>query len=75
MGATCSTHGGDVFIIFLVGRPKEKRPLGRPRRRWEDNIKMELRETGIRGANWIRLAQDSVRWPAFVSAVMNLRIL
>jgi hypothetical protein len=44
----------------LVGRPEEKRPLGRPRRRWEDNIKMDLRETGIDGVNWIRLAHDRV---------------
>jgi hypothetical protein len=47
----------------------------RPRRRWEDNIKMDLGEIGIDGANWIRLAQDRVRWWAFVNAVMNLRVL
>jgi hypothetical protein len=58
----------------LVGRPEDKRPLGRPRRRWEDNIKMDLREMGIDGANWIRLAQDRVRWRAFVNTVMNLRV-
>jgi hypothetical protein len=46
---------------FLVGRPKEKRPLGRLRRRWEDNIKLELREIGVEKANWIRLAQDRVQ--------------
>jgi hypothetical protein len=46
----------------LVGRPEGKRPLGRPRRRWEDNTKMDLRETGIDGANWILLAQDRVQW-------------
>jgi hypothetical protein len=57
-----------------VGRPEGKRPLGRPRRRWEDNIKMDLRETGIDGANWIRLAQDRVLWWAFVSKVMKLRV-
>jgi hypothetical protein len=45
----------------LVGRPEGKRPLGRPRRRWEDNIKMDLRETGIDGLNWIRLAQDRIQ--------------
>jgi hypothetical protein len=56
----------------LVGRPKGKRPLGRPRHRWEDNIKMDLRETGIDGANWIRLAQDRVQWRDFVNTVMNL---
>jgi hypothetical protein len=62
-----------VFRVF-VGRPKGKRPLGRPRRRWEDNIKLDLRDVGIDGAIWIRLAQDKVRWRAFVSMVMNLRV-
>jgi hypothetical protein len=57
----------------LVGRPEGKRQLGRPRRRWEDNIKMDLREIGIDGANWIRLAQDRVQWRVFVNTVMNLR--
>jgi hypothetical protein len=51
-----------------------KRPLGRPRRRWEGNIKMDLREIGIDGANWIRLAQDRVQWRAFVNTAMNLRV-
>jgi hypothetical protein len=59
---------------FLVGRPEGKRPLGRPRRRWEDNIKMDLREIGIDGANWIRIAQDRVQRWVFVNAVMNLRV-
>jgi hypothetical protein len=58
----------------LVGRAEGKRPLERPRRRWEDNIKMDLREIGIDGANWIRLAQDRVQWRAFVNTVMNLRV-
>jgi hypothetical protein len=58
----------------LVGRPEGKRPLGRTRSRWEDNIKMDLREIGIDGANWIRLAQDKVHWWAFVSTVMNLQV-
>jgi hypothetical protein len=58
----------------LVGRPEGKRPLGRPRGRWECNIKMNLREIGIDGANWIRLAQDRVQWQAFVNTVMNLRV-
>jgi hypothetical protein len=57
---------------ILVGRPKGKRPLGRPRCRWEDNIKMDLRETGIDGVNWIRLPQDRAQWQAFVNTVMNL---
>jgi hypothetical protein len=58
----------------LVGRSEDKRPLGRPRLRWEDNIKMDLGELGIGGANLIRLAQDRVRWRAFVNTVMNLRV-
>jgi hypothetical protein len=53
-------EGRDVYRI-LVGRPEGKRPLGRPRRRWEDNTKMELRRMVIEGANWIRLAQDTVQ--------------
>jgi hypothetical protein len=57
----------------LIGRPEGKRPLGKPRRRWEDNIKMDLREIGIDGANWIQLAQDRV-WRTFVNTVMNLRV-
>jgi hypothetical protein len=64
--------GRGVYRV-LVGRPESKRPLGRPRRRWEYNIKMDLREIGIDGTNWIRLAQDSVQWRAFVNTVMNLR--
>jgi hypothetical protein len=58
----------------LVGRPEGKIPLGRPRRRWEDNIKTDLRQIGIDGANWIQLAQDRVQWRAFVNTVMNLRV-
>jgi hypothetical protein len=59
----------------LVGKPEGKRPLGRPRRRWEDGIRMDLGETGLRGVDWIRLAQDRDLWRAVVSAVMNLRVL
>jgi hypothetical protein len=58
----------------LAGRPEGKRPLGRPKRRWEDNIKMDLTEIGIDGANWIQLAQDRVQWWACVNTVMNLRV-
>jgi hypothetical protein len=60
---------------FLVGKPEGKRPLGRPRRRWEDGIRIDLKEIGLRGVVWIRLAQDRNRWRAVVSAVMNLRFL
>jgi hypothetical protein len=58
----------------LVWRPEEKRPLGRPRRRWEVNIKMDLREIGIDGENWNQLAQHRVQWRACVNTVMNLRV-
>ena len=57
----------------LVGKPEGKRPLGRPRRRWEDNIKMDLQAVG--GArDWMGLAQDRDRWQALVNMVMNLRV-
>jgi hypothetical protein len=61
---------GEVFKVFWLGGPKV---LGRPRRRWKDNIKMDLRDTETDGANWIRLAQDTVHWRAFVNTAMNLR--
>jgi hypothetical protein len=66
-------EGRGVYRV-LVGRPEGKRPLGRPTYKWENNIKMGLRETGIDKANWIRLAQDRVQWRAFVNTVMNLRV-
>jgi len=56
----------------VVGKPEGKRPLGRPRRRWENNIKMDLQEVGCGGMDWIELAQDRDRWRALVNAVMNL---
>jgi hypothetical protein len=58
----------------LVRKPERKRPLGRHRRRWEDNIKMDLQEVGGVGTDWIELAQDGDRWRALVNAVMNLRV-
>jgi hypothetical protein len=64
-------EGRGVYRV-LVGRPEGKRPLGRPRCRWEDNIKLDLREIRINGVNWILLAQDRVSWQAFVNTVMNL---
>jgi hypothetical protein len=72
MGETCSTYGErSAVYMILVGKPERKRPLGRPRRRWEDNIKMALQEVGCGGLDWIELAQDRDRWRALVSAVMN----
>jgi len=68
-------HGGGTGVYrVLVGKPEGKRPRGRPRRRWKDNIEMDLQEVGCRGINWIDMAQDRDRWRAFVNAVMNLRV-
>jgi hypothetical protein len=58
----------------LVGKPEGKRPAGRPRRRWEDNIRMDLQEVGCGGMDWIGLAQDRDRWRAIVNAAVNLRV-
>jgi hypothetical protein len=58
----------------LVGKPEGRKPLGRPRRRWEDNIKMDLREIGCGGADWIDLAQDRDMWRTVVNTVMNLLV-
>jgi hypothetical protein len=66
-------EGRGVYRV-LVGKPEGKRPPERPRRRLEDNIKLDLREIGIDGANWIRLAQDRVHWRAFMDTVRNLRV-
>jgi hypothetical protein len=75
VGGTCDTHvGGERCLQGFVGRPDGKRPLERPKRRWDDNIKMELWEIWIHGSNWIQLSQYRVRWRAFVSTVMNLRV-
>jgi hypothetical protein len=59
---------------ILVGRPEGKRPLERPRRRWENNIKLNLREIEIDGGNWIQLVQCRIQWRAFAITVMNLRV-
>jgi hypothetical protein len=75
MGGACGAHGElrGAYNI-LVGRSEERRPLGRPRRRWEDNIKIDLREIGFGDVHWIHLAQDRDRWRALVNTVMNLRV-
>jgi hypothetical protein len=67
---------GDVRGAYniLVGKPEGIRPLGRPRHRWEDNIKVDLGETGFGDADWIHLAQDRDRWRALVNTVMSLRV-
>jgi hypothetical protein len=61
-------------IVTLVGKPEGKRPLGRPRRRWVDNIKMDLIEIGWNGMDWTDMAQDRDRWRALVNTAMNLRV-
>jgi len=74
MGGACGTYGGEKSAYrILVGKPEEKRTHGRPRRRWEDNIKIELQEVGCEGMDWIDVAQDRDRWRALVNAVMYLR--
>ena len=75
MGGTCGTYGGrESCAQGLVGKHEGKRPLGRPRRRWEDNIKMDLQEVGRGGGDRMELAQDRDRWRALVSTVMNFRV-
>jgi hypothetical protein len=66
-------EGRGVYGV-LVGMSEGKRPLERPRCRWDDNIRMDLGETGIDGAKWIQVAQDRVQWWAFVNTVMNIRV-
>jgi len=74
MRGECSAFGGEERrILGFVGKPEGKRPLGRPRRRWEDNIKMDLQEVGCGGMDWIELTQGRNRCGALVNAVMNLR--
>jgi len=75
MGGACGAYGeGRGVHKVLVRKPDGKRPLGRPRRRWEDNIKMDLQELGGGCEDWMELAQDRDRWRALVSAVMNFRV-
>ena len=75
MGRTHSTYGERRGVYrVLVGKPEGNRSLGRPRHRWEDNIKMDLWEVGCGGVDWIGLSHDRDRWQALVNAVMNLRV-
>jgi hypothetical protein len=75
MGRACSTNGGEEECIgVLVGKPGGKRPLGRPRSRWVDSIKMDLREIGWDGMDWIDVAEDRDHWRALVNTVMNHRV-
>ena len=73
-----AAYVGERRVVYrvTVGKPEGKRPLGRPRRRWEDNIKMDLQKEGYEGGfmDWIELALDRNSWRAFVNAVMNLRV-
>ena len=75
VSGTCSSYGERRGIYWvLMGKPEGKRQLGRLRRRWENNIKIDLQEVGCGGLDWIELAQDRNRWRALVNAVMNLRV-
>jgi hypothetical protein len=75
MGGACGAHGGGEGCIHIFfGRPEGGRPLGRPRRRWEDNIEMNLMEIGLGVVDWIHWVQDRDRWRALVNTVMNLRV-
>jgi hypothetical protein len=74
VGGTCGTNEKRNVYRLLVGKPEGRKPLGRPRRRWMDNIKMDLLEIRLSVVDWIGLAQDRYRWRALVNSVMNLRV-
>jgi hypothetical protein len=75
IAAACSLDGEERGVYrILVGKPEEKRPLGRPRYRWEINIKMDLQEVGCWGMDWIWLAKDKDWWQELVNALMNLQV-
>ena len=75
MGEACSAYGERRGVYrLLVGKPEGKRSLGKPRHRWENNIKMDLQDVGCGGMDWIELAQDRDKWRVLVNAVMNLRV-
>ena len=74
MGGACSSYGERRGVYrVLVGKPEGKRPLGRPRRKWEDNIRMDLQDVGYGGMDWIELAQDRDKWWALLNEI-NLRV-
>jgi hypothetical protein len=73
-GHVARMEEGRNALKILTGKPTGKRPLGRPRRRWEDNIRMDLEKIGISAGNWVDSAQDRDYWKAFVNAVLNLRV-
>jgi hypothetical protein len=75
MGWACGAYG-EVRVVhrFVVGKREGKRPLGRPRRKWEDNIKMDLQEVGGDCGNWMERVQDRDRWRTLVNTVMNFRV-
>jgi len=77
MGWACGAYGGGERGVYraLLGKPEGRRPVGRPRSRWVDNIRMDLQEVGCGYMDWIGLAQDRDRWWMLVSAVMKLRVL
>ena len=75
MGWACGAYGGGEGMYWvLLGKPEGRRPLGIPRRRWVDNIRMDLQEVGCGYMDWIGLAQDRDKWRTLVIAVMNLRV-
>jgi len=75
MGRACCAYGDRKGVNgVLVGKPEGKRPLRKPRRRWEDNIKMDLQEVGCGGMDWVELAHDRDRWRALVNAVVNIQV-
>jgi hypothetical protein len=74
VGHVARLGDGGVAYKNVVGRPEGNSPLGRPRRRWEDKVTIDLQKVGYGGMDWVALAQDRDRWPALVNVVMNIRV-